>query len=80
MKPLDIKPHAHTTTIARVQLIVEVDVGSWGPGCSLDQVYRQAEEEAQGALNRLFRPEAHKVRIVSTAKVLMLTTSMEERK
>jgi hypothetical protein len=38
---------------SRVQLTVEIDTGgSWGPDCTVDQIQKQAAEEARSALMR----------------------------
>lgn len=64
-----------TTTNARVRLTIEVPVGSWGPACQLDQVYRQAIEEAVGKVRRLIEPVG--CRVVGTVDVEAITTSLE---
>jgi hypothetical protein len=38
---------------SRVQVTVEIDTGgSWGPDCTIDQIQKQAAEEARSALTR----------------------------
>jgi hypothetical protein len=61
-------------TFARVRLTVEFPVASsWGPECKLDQVFRQAAEEAEGIVrNKL---AAHRVRIVGPIEVEAITTT-----
>lgn len=46
------KPTIRTSTSALVQVTVEVRAGSWGDGCDLAQVYKQASESAIGKLRR----------------------------
>lgn len=48
------KPVIKTRTLAKVTVQFEIEVGSWGPECGLDQVYRQASESAQGKVRRAF--------------------------
>ena len=52
-------------------------VGSWGPECGLDQVYRQASEAAIGKLKRL--TQAERIRIVGVTKIEAVTTEAESR-
>lgn len=51
---------------ARIQVTVEVDVGSWGSDCQLDQIYRQAAREALAKVSRLIGSQGR----VSNPKVL----------
>lgn len=67
----------NTRTSALVQVTVEVPVGSWGTGCELSQVYKQASEEAVGKLRRLFEKE--RIRIVGVASIKAITTDAEAR-
>lgn len=71
------KPTIRTQTSALVQVTVEVPAGSWGTGCELSQVYRQASEEAVGKLRRLFEKE--RIRIVGVASIKAITTDTEAR-
>jgi hypothetical protein len=48
------KPVIKTSTFAKVTVQFDIEVGSWGPECGLDQVYRQASESAQGKVRRAF--------------------------
>lgn len=57
------------SAFARVQLIVEVDTGSWGADCTLAQATKQAQESAVGLVRNLFIKREHEVRIVSVANV-----------
>jgi hypothetical protein len=60
-----------TTTYARVQVTVEITAGgTWGQDCTLDQVFRQATEEAIGKIRR----ELERVDIIGEPKVLAITT------
>ncbi|ELC7323153.1 hypothetical protein RJO69_002779 [Stenotrophomonas maltophilia] len=66
------KPVIRTSTSALVQVTVEVRTGSWGEGCQLDQVYRQASASALGKLQRALEKEG--VRIVGVASIKAITT------
>lgn len=70
------------SAIARVQIVVEIETGSWGPDCTLGQITQQAREEALGRAKRLLRdattPDAelsckrdtlHGVRLVQVGRV-----------
>jgi hypothetical protein len=63
-----------TTTTARVTATVEVTTGSWGPGCQLDQVYRQAAEEAEGTIRRLLSESGGKARLINVERIVAITT------
>ena len=70
------KPTARTTTAARVTMTIEVlDIGSWGPDCQLDQVYRQAKEEAEHRVAKLLGNSG--IRLIGGSKVVAITTDME---
>ncbi|HGM5918320.1 TPA: hypothetical protein ACKP5X_000583 [Stenotrophomonas maltophilia] len=71
------KPVIRTSTFALVQVTVEVRTGSWGEGCQLDQVYRQASASALGKLQRALEKEG--VRIVGVASIKAITTDTEVR-
>ena len=71
------KPTISTRTNALVQVTVEVPAGSWGTGCELSQVYKQASEEAVGKLRRLFEKE--RIRIVGVASIKAITTDAAVR-
>ncbi|WP_329767348.1 hypothetical protein [Stenotrophomonas maltophilia] len=71
------KPVIRTSTSALVQVTVEVRTGSWGGGCQLDQVYRQASASAIGKLQRALEKEG--VRIVGVASIKAITTDTEVR-
>lgn len=59
---------------ATVQITVEVSgVGTWGPECSVDQVHRQATEEAIDKLRRVCQ-DSRDIRIVGTPAVKCVTT------
>jgi hypothetical protein len=56
------------------------NVGSWGPDCTTDQVYRQAVESAIGRVRNAFAKDARGgVKIVGTPVVQAITTDMEKR-
>lgn len=69
------KPTIRTSTRALVQVTVEVSCGSWGTGCELSQVYRQAAEGATGRLRRALEGEG--IRIVGVASIKAITTDTE---
>lgn len=72
------KPRVRTTTGARVTLTIEIsDVGSWGPDCQMDQVYRQALEAAIGRVRNAFAKDARGVKIIGAPVVQAITTGME---
>ncbi|TIE21032.1 hypothetical protein DI041_03835 [Stenotrophomonas maltophilia] len=71
------KPTIRTSTSALVQVTVEVRAGSWGEGCQLDQVYRQAAASALGKLSRVLEKEG--VRIVGVASIKAITTDTAVR-
>jgi len=71
------KPVIRTSTSALVQVTVEVRTGSWGEGCQLDQVYRQASASALGKLQRALEKEG--VRIVGVASIKAITTDTAVR-
>lgn len=74
------KPVVRTTTGAVVTLTIEIsNVGSWGPECQMDQVYRQAAESAIGRVRNAFAKDARGVRVVGTPVVQAITTDMELR-
>lgn len=62
------------STHARVTLTIEFSVGSsWGEKCSIEQVHKQAVDEAYGFIENTVKskiPEArHKIRIVGKPKI-----------
>lgn len=50
-----MKPTINSTTTAVVTVSVRVQCGSWGPDCTMEQVLRQASEEAAGRVRRLIQ-------------------------
>lgn len=63
---------------ARVTLQVEVVANSsWGPGTSMDQVYKQAKEDAEGVLRRLCEDRNNSIR---DYKVLSIDAVIATRK
>lgn len=49
-----VKPVVRTKTGAKVTLTLELtNLGSWGPECQINQVYKQALDQAAGKLGRL---------------------------
>ncbi|MFL4510802.1 hypothetical protein ACJ6WJ_02540 [Stenotrophomonas maltophilia] len=71
------KPVIRTSTSALVQVTVEVHAGSWGEGCNLDQVYRQAAESALGELRSALNKRG--IRIVGVASIKAITTDTAVR-
>jgi len=65
-----------TTTMATVTVTLDITVGSWGPGCKLEQVYSQATAEAEGKVRRLMCGEARKIHSI---KVVAIATSAEKQ-
>ena len=64
---------------ARVTLTVEVDIKStWGDDCKLDQIYKQAAEEAVNNLQRhIYRSKAPDIVIVGQPKVTTILTTKD---
>lgn len=74
------KPHARTTTSAKVTITIELSsLGNWGPDCTIDQVYRQAREAAIGRLNTVFKEHIASTRILGPVIVEAITTNLEKR-
>ncbi|MGX1127364.1 hypothetical protein [Pseudomonas sp. HLS-6 TE3448] len=74
------KPIARTTTSAKVTITLELSsLGSWGPDCTIDQVYRQAKEAAINRLNKVFKDHTASTRIVGRVIVEAVTTDLEKR-
>ncbi|MET0888821.1 MAG: hypothetical protein ABWY09_01670 [Stenotrophomonas maltophilia] len=69
------KPTIRTSTRALVQVTVEVPCGSWGTGCELSQVYRQAAEDATGKLRQALAKSG--IRIVGVSSIKAITTDTE---
>ena len=68
------KPLVRTKTSAKVTITLELtNLGTWGPECKIDQVYRQALAQAVGKLGRLFEGQRD-VRIVGWPIVQAITT------
>ncbi|WP_447900699.1 hypothetical protein [Stenotrophomonas sepilia] len=71
------KPVIRTSTSALVQVTVEVRTGTWGEGCQLDQVYRQASDEAIATLRGAL--QKHGIRVVGVASIKAITTDTAVR-
>lgn len=72
-----VKPIVRTKTGAKVTLTLELtNLGSWGPDCKIDQVYRQALEQACGRLGKLFQGQRD-IRIVGRPVVQAISTDVE---
>ncbi|HDT0657897.1 TPA: hypothetical protein QIB60_000497 [Enterobacter cloacae subsp. dissolvens] len=73
------KPKVRTTTGATVTLTVQIsNVGSWGPDCQIEQVYRQALIEAKGRIAKAL--EGKDIRFIGEPIVRAITTDMELKK
>jgi hypothetical protein len=71
------KPIVRTTTCAKVTLTLELtNLGSWGPECQIDQVYRQALAQAVGRLGKAFQGLSN-IRIVGRPAIQAITTDVE---
>lgn len=71
------KPIVRTTTGAKVTLTLELtNLGSWGPECKIDQVYKQALDQAVGRLGKLFQGQSN-IRIVGRPIVQAISTDVE---
>lgn len=71
-KPEYVPPETGVTAI--VQLTLEVQVSSsWGGDCSMDQVFKQARDEAVGAINNALgearQSLQNRIKIVGTPSV-----------
>lgn len=63
------------TATARVQLTVEIVASShWGDNCQIDQVHRQAAEDALAFLRAL---PPGQMRIIGEPRVLVVITEQE---
>jgi hypothetical protein len=69
------KPVIKTSTSARVTVQLDITVGSWGPECGLDQVYRQATESAEGKVRRAFDLPNMSIRTVRVEAITTRTDS-----
>ncbi|MBP1129356.1 hypothetical protein JOE25_000899 [Serratia sp. PL17] len=71
------KPIVRTKTGAKVTLTLELtNLGSWGPECQINQVYKQALDQAAGKLGRLLNGQSD-IRIVGRPVVQAITTDVE---
>lgn len=69
------KPRVRISTDAKVTLTVELTgLGSWGPDCTTEQVYRQAQE---AAVNRL-RSMSHLRVVPGSIKIQSITQDLEQ--
>ena len=55
------------------------DLGSWGPGCEISQVYKQAREAALRRILKAFEGSNGGVKLVGDVTVKVLTTEVEQR-
>ncbi len=71
------KPKVRTSTSAVVTLTIEIsNVGSWGPDCQIDQVYRQAREAARMRISKAFNGDRY-IAIVGVPNIRCITTDMD---
>lgn len=72
------KPRVRTTTGATVTLTIHVsNLGSWGPDCQMDQIYRQAIVEAKSRVAKALNNRDF--RFVGEPVVRAITTDMEQK-
>jgi len=66
---------------ARVKLVIEVPAGSsWGPECSLDQIYKQAGGETLNKVRNMFDKEYGVGRVRFTEQPEVTAISVVEQK
>lgn len=53
---------------AKVEIVVEVEVGSWGKDCTFSQLERQASEEALNKVKRVLGVD-NSIRVLKLARV-----------
>lgn len=67
---------SRVTAYARATITVEITgLGSWGPECTTDQVFRQASEAAIGRIENC--RELHNVRLIGKPKITMVCAEEE---
>ncbi|HAT1569307.1 TPA: hypothetical protein I8Y10_000621 [Kluyvera cryocrescens] len=72
------KPKVRTTTGATVTLTVQIsNLGSWGPDCQMEQIYRQAIVEAKNRLSKAM--SGRDIKFIGEPVVRAITTDMEQR-
>lgn len=72
------KPKVRTTTGATVTLTVQIsNLGSWGPDCQMEQIYRQAIVEAKNRLSKAMN--GRDIKFIGEPVVRAITTDMEQR-
>lgn len=60
---------------ARVQILVEIEAGTWGGDCAIDQLYIQAAASARQNLIAALKPGEHgRVKIIGEPKVVGVIT------
>jgi hypothetical protein len=71
------KPRGRTTTGAKVTVTIELSsLGSWGPDCTIGQVYDQARAAAIFRLNKVFKEHT---KILGPVIVEAVTTDLDKR-
>lgn len=73
---------SETSAYARVKLEVEISVNSsWGGDCSIDQVHRQAAEEAIGFIeNKVCREADIRLRMKIVGQPIISAVIVERKK
>ena len=72
------KPRVRTTTGATVTLTIQIsNLGSWGPDCQMEQIYRQAIVEAKNRLAKAMN--GRDIKFIGEPVVRAITTDMEQR-
>lgn len=72
------KPKVRTTTGATVTLTIQVsNLGSWGPDCQMEQIYRQAIVEAKNRVAKALN--GRDIKFIGEPIVRAITTDMEQR-
>ena len=59
---------------ARVQILVEVEAGTWGEECSIGQLNKQAAESGINAIQTMAREAKQPLRIIGELKVIGVIT------
>lgn len=67
------------STTAKVTVMLEITGGSWGEGCTIEQVHRQGAEDAIGKIMRMIANE-HGVKIVGSPSVSAVIASAGDAK
>ena len=63
---------------ARIQVTVEVDGGTWGSECSMEQVFDQAKKEASIGVQSAIQKSYPRGRVIGEPIVLAILTKRED--